>query len=89
MKQSTDAKKICTEKFIGGIQPTIFNKTPLLAGRPNPINMPTSSDPRDVTLKSSSGGKKMKRNILDISSTKIVEKKGKKTRKSSKVESTK
>lgn len=82
--RSPNAKRIGSEKFIGGSKPTAFNKPGLQANKPFVRRMPKSADPRDVTKSSSEeqSHKKRKRSVSDSASPLTAAKKPRKASKS-------
>ncbi|KAL6587995.1 hypothetical protein OROMI_000973 [Orobanche minor] len=86
VRQSKSAKKIGTDKFIGGFKPSAYHQAGPTANRPFLNLMPSAKNPRGISSKSSiaeeESSKKRKRSMSDSKSPLVEKKKHKKASKS-------
>ncbi|KAL6550454.1 hypothetical protein OROMI_020942 [Orobanche minor] len=86
VRQSKYAKKIGTDKYIGGFKPSTYHQAGPTANRPFLCLMPSAKNPRGVSKKTSiaedESSKKRKRSVSDNKSPLIEKKKHKKASKS-------
>ncbi|KAL6579454.1 hypothetical protein OROMI_009670 [Orobanche minor] len=86
VRQSKHAKKIGTDKFIGGFKPSAYHQAGPTANRPFLNQMPSVKNPRGVSSKTSvaeeESSRKRKRSVSDSKSPLVEKKKHKKASKS-------
>ncbi|KAL6560241.1 hypothetical protein OROHE_006248 [Orobanche hederae] len=84
IRQSKNAKKIGTDKYIGGCKPSAYHQAGPTANRPFLNLMPSAKNPRGTSKKTSQAeesSKKRKRSVSDSKSLLIEKKKHKKASK--------